>query len=133
LVVIAGFIGTRQGFGYADPLAASLVCLFIAYVGYSLFRGATSVLVDRGITLDTLLKVKETVNELGEDIKCHAVRGKTVGGKIFIDMHVTCKGDLQVEEAHKMTEIIEKKLKEEIKEIQEVIIHIEPKEKQRSH
>ena len=108
LVVIAGFMVIRMGFGYADPLAASLVCLFIAYVGYSLFRGATSVLVDRGITLDTLLKVKETVSELGEDIECHAVRGKTVGDKIFIDMHVTCRGDLPVEEAHKMTEIIEK-------------------------
>ncbi len=129
LVVIAGFIGTRMGFGYADPLAASLVCLFIAYVGYSIFREATSVLVDRGITLDTLLKVKETVNELGEDIECHAVRGKTVGDKIFIDMHVTFRGDLSVEEAHKITEIIEKKLKDAIKGIQEVIIHIEPKEK----
>jgi len=129
LVVIVGFIGTKTGFGYADPLAASLVCLFIAYVGYSLFRGATSVLVDRGITLDTLLKVKEAVNELGEEIECHAVRGKTVGDKIFIDMHVTCRGDLPVEEAHKMTELIEKKLKDEIKEIREVIIHIEPKEK----
>lgn len=128
LVVIAGFIGTRTGFRYADPLAASLVCLFIAYVGYSLFREATSVLVDRGIALDTLLKVKETVNELCEDIECHAVRGKTVGDKIFIDMHVTCRGDLPVEEAHKMTEIIEKKLEDAIKGIQEVIIHIEPKE-----
>jgi len=130
LVVIVGFIGTGRGFGYADPLAASLVCLFIAYVGYSLFREATSVLIDRGITLDTLLKIKETVNELDEDIECHAVRGKTVGDKIFIDMHVTCKGDLAVEEAHKMTEMIEKKLKDTVKGIQEVIIHIEPKEEQ---
>jgi cation diffusion facilitator family transporter len=127
-VVIAGFVGTKTGLRYADPLAATLVCLFIAYVGYSIFRGATSTLVDQGITLDTLLKVKATVNGLSEDVECHSVRGKTVGDKIYIDMHVTFRGDLSVEQAHKITETIEEKLKETIKGTQEVIIHVEPKE-----
>ncbi len=132
IVVLAGFFGTKLGFQYADPLAATFVCLFIAYVGYSIFREATSVLVDRGISLGTLLKVKSTVNGLDEGVECHSVRGKTVGDKIYIDMHVTFRGDIPVEEAHKITEIIEEKLKEAVKGTQEVIIHIEPKEKQQN-
>jgi len=132
IVVLAGFFGTRLGFQYADPLAATFVCLFIAYVGYSIFREATSALVDRGISLDTLLKVKSTVNGIGEGVECHSVRGKTVGDKIYIDMHVTFRGDISVEEAHRITEIIEEKLKEGIKGTQEVIIHVEPKEKQQN-
>ncbi len=133
IVVLAGFFGTKLGFQYADPLAATFVCLFIAYVGYFIFREATSALVDRGISLETLLKVKSTVNGIREGVECHSVRGRTVGDKIYIDMHVTFRGDLSVEEAHKITEVIEEKLKQVVKGTQEVIIHIEPKEEQKSN
>lgn len=131
LVVIAGFFGTNMGFSYADSLAATLVCLLLAYVGCSLFKGAASMLVDRGITLDTLMKVKDTVNVLSEEVECHNVRGKTVGDKIYIDMHITVKGDLSVEQSHRITEVIEKKLKQVIKGTEEVIIHVEPSRKLR--
>lgn len=131
LVVIAGFFGTNIGFLYADSLAATLVCLILAYVGCSLFKGAASMLVDRGITLDTLMKVKDTVNGLSEEVECHNVRGKTVGDKIYIDMHITVKGDLSVAQSHRITEVIEKKLKQVIKGTEEVIIHVEPSRKLR--
>jgi cation diffusion facilitator family transporter len=131
LVVIAGFFGTNMGFLYADSLAATLVCLILAYVGCSLFKGAASMLVDRGITSDTLMKVKATVNGLSEEVECHNVRGKTVGDKIYIDMHITVKGDLSVEQSHRITEVIEKKLKQAIEGTEEVIIHVEPSRKPR--
>lgn len=131
LVVITGFFGTNIGFSYADSLAATLVCLLLAYVGWSLFKGAASMLVDRGIALDTLMKVKATVNGLSEEVECHSVRGKAVGDKIYIDMHITVKGDLSVEQSHKITEVIEKKIKQVIKETEEVIIHVEPLRKLR--
>lgn len=126
LVVIAGFFGTNMGFLYADSLAATLVCLILAYVGCSLFKGAASMLVDRGITLDTLMKVKATVSGLSEEVECHNVRGKAVGDKIYIDMRITVKGDLSVEQSHRITEVIEKKLKQAIEGTEEVIIHVEP-------
>lgn len=126
LVVIAGFFGTNFGFSYADSLAATLVSLILAYVGFSLFKGAASMLVDQGITLDTLMKVKATVSGLSEEVECHNVRGKAVGDKIYIDMHITVKGDLSVEQSHRITEVIEKKLKQIIKGTEEVIIHVEP-------
>lgn len=131
LVVIAGFFGTNMGFSYADCLAATVVCLLIAYIGFSLFKGAASILVDRGVTLDTLMKVKATVNGLSEEVECHNVRGKMVGGKIYLDMHITVKGDLSVEQSHRITEVIEKRLKQVVKGTEEVIIHVEPTRKLR--
>lgn len=130
IVVIVGLFGARSGFGYADPLAAVLVCLFMAYVGFSIFRKATAILMDRGVTPSTLSKIEETVDGFKEDVRCHSVRGKTAGDGIYIDMHVTFRGDCSVEEAHAITDQIEKRLKKRIKEIREIIIHIEPQEKQ---
>jgi cation diffusion facilitator family transporter len=131
IVVIAGFFGTNMGFSYADSFAATLVCILIAYVGCSLFKRAASTLIDRGIPLDTLMKVRATVDGLSEEVECHKVRGRVVGDKIYIDMHVTVKGDMSVEKSHGITEIIEKELKRGIKGIEEVFIHVEPSRKPR--
>lgn len=133
IVVVVGFVGIRIGIRYADSFAAAIVCLLIAFVGYSIFRQATETLVDRGITLDALSKIKTTVNEMSKEIECHSVRGKTVGDKIYVDMHVTLKGDMSVERAHEMTEIIEERLKETVEGLEEVIIHVEPEDKGKRH
>lgn len=132
-VVVVGFVGIRVGIGYADSLAATIVCFLIAFAGYSIFRKATETLVDRGITLDTLSEIKSTVNGVSKGIECHSVRGKTIGGKIYVDMCITLKGDMSVEKAHKMTEIIEERLKETVDGLEEVIIQVEPKGKHRKH
>jgi len=130
-VVIAGFVSIKIGFVYADPIAAILVCGFIAYVGISLFKKTTSVLVDRGIPKDVISHIKKITEEMGKDVECHSVRGRVVGEKMFVDMHVTVMGNLSIEEGHRITETLEEKLKKEIKGIQEVIIHIEPIEGRR--
>jgi len=133
VVVVIGFIGIRIGVRYADSFAATVVCLLIAFVGYSIFRQATDTLVDRGITLDALSKIKSTVNGMNKGIECHSLRGKTVGDKIYVDMHVTLKGGTSVERAHEITEIIEGKLRKTVEGLEEVIIHVEPEAKEKRH
>ncbi len=131
LVVIAGFVGTILGVLYADAVAAIIVCSFIVYVAASLFRGNVNMLVDRGVSREILARIKNITNtSCGEGVDCHLVRGKVVGGKIFVDMHITVKGDLSVEESHRITTILETKLKEEVKGTEEVIIHIETRGEQ---
>lgn len=133
VVVVVGFIGIRIGIRHADSFAAAMVCLLVAFVGYSIFKQSAETLVDRGITLDALSKIKSTVNGMSKGIECHSVRGKTIGEKIYIDMHITLKGDVSVEKAHKMTEIIEEKLKNTVDGLEEVIMHIEPEDKRKKH
>jgi cation diffusion facilitator family transporter len=128
LIVIASFIGTSLGVLYADSIAAIIICGIIAYMAVSLFRSSTRILVDQGVSSDILAKIRSITNGVcGDEVACHAVRGKVVGDKLFVDMHVTVKGELSVEESHRITETIERRLKEEIKGTEEVIIHTEPR------
>lgn len=128
LVVIAGFIGTLLGVLYADSIAAIIICFIIAYVAASLFRSSTKILVDQGVSNEILAKIRSITNGVcGDEMACHAVRGRIVGDRLFVDMHVAVKGELSVEDSHKITETIERRLKEEIKGTEEVIIHTEPR------
>ncbi len=126
VVVILGFIAVRLGFGYADALAAIGICVFMGYIGVSLFRENMGVLMDRGISQEVLTKIRDITQQIGKGVDCHCIRGRTVGGQIYLDMHVTLDGGISVEEAHRITEKIERRLKEEIKGVREAIIHVEP-------
>jgi len=130
VVVIAGFIGLGTGLSYADSLAAILVCLIIAYAGLRLFRENVGSLVDRGVDRSIISRIEKVSCGMDESVNCHSVRGKVVGNKIFIDMHLTVKSDTSVEEAHRIAEILERKLKKEIEGTEEVIVHVEPQDRQ---
>lgn len=128
LVVIIGLIGTEMGYAYADPVAAVIVCSIIAFIGISMFKKASSVLVDRGISQDTIYEIEAVAKSIKKDIGFHSIRGRIVGDKIYVDMHVTINGNKSVKYAHSIADLLEKELKKRIEGIEEVIIYIEPKE-----
>lgn len=126
LVVIAGFLGSAYGFPLADSLAALVVCIILGYVGVSLFLRSTDVLVDRGISLQTVEQIRDVVNSLDLNVDSHDIRGRKVADKMYVDMHMTVRGDMPLEQAHRITEIIEHQLRRRIRGTEEVFIHIEP-------
>jgi len=58
-----------------------------------------------------------------------SIRVRKLGFYYFIDLHVEVPPDMSVGESHKIATEIEKRIKERVKDIHEVIIHIEPCEK----
>lgn len=126
ITVIAGLLSVELGIAYADPVAALIVSGLIAYAGYSIFREATSILVDRGLTSEMLAKIKGVAEEV-RGVKCHSIRGRAIGDRIFLDMHVDVEGDLHVTKAHALTEHVEQRLKQKIREIEDVVLHVEPR------
>lgn len=127
-VVLTGLVGLQLGIGYADSAAAIVVSLLISHVAISLFRRTASVLADQGISPAFVRRIRTLTRDEARGISCHAVRGKVVGDKIYIDMHVTVKGDLPVKKAHDISNELESRLKAEIPSVEEVIIHVEPAE-----
>jgi divalent metal cation (Fe/Co/Zn/Cd) transporter len=82
--------------------------------------------VDRGVSLDILSKVKYIAEGLYDDITCHNVRGRRIGNKVFLDMHLSVGGELSVERGHIIAEHITNKLKECIEGLEDVLVHVEP-------
>ena len=56
----------------------------------------------------------------------HNVNTHESKGKMFSDLHVMVDRDINLSEAHKISEIIEQKIQENIPEIEHVTIHLEP-------
>jgi len=61
---------------------------------------------------------------------CHKIRTRgRPSDDIYVDLHVEVNPDMHVDNAHKISYMIEEALKKGITEITDVVVHIEPREK----
>ena len=73
--------------------------------------------------LDDLVKKLATVDGVKE---VHEISTVFTGGKYYITLHACVNPELSVEEAHKIAEVIERRLQAEVKPLENVTVHIEP-------
>ncbi|MEA1943845.1 MAG: cation diffusion facilitator family transporter [Euryarchaeota archaeon] len=127
--VSAGILGNYLGFHFLDPAAGILVSLFIFRSGYEILKDSIKVLLDASIDYESLNRIRELASETHGVRKIHSLKARSSGKFIFIELEIeTNLRDL--ERAHQLSGKIEKKIKSEMKNVDRVLIHIEPEEKE---
>lgn len=130
VAVIIALVVIKLGYPILDPIATIFISVFIAYTGYGIVRHGSAVLCDTAAIWD----VKKIVNiVLGiKGVKtCHKIRTRGRPDDIHIDLHVQVSPDMHMDEAHKISYLIEEAIKKMIPEVTDVVVHMEPKEKEK--
>ncbi len=123
--VIIGLIFMKLGFMRADTIVGAVVGILVARAGIRILREAADVLADRK-QVDTA-KIKEIVCSIDNVVDCHRIRTRGTNSHIFIDLHVTVKPELSVNDGHTIAHVAEERLKASIKAaVVDVVVHIEP-------
>ena len=131
-VVIVGLIGVaiaRSTAGLhwmseADAIAAMVVAVIVVYVSANLGWRTIQALLDtapKGVSE----KIVKSVARMKGVQDCHAVRIRASGASWFVDLHVTMDGNRPLNEAHALTEKIERKVQEFLPD-SDVTVHVEP-------
>ena len=126
VVVLIGIIGTMFGIHYLDAVAAVVVALMIAKISWDLGWSAVTELVDTGLAPDELNNVRETIKSVGGVRDIHMLRTRKHGGQAVADVHVLVDPTVSVSEGHMISLLVEQRLKNEIDEITDVTVHIDP-------
>lgn len=71
-------------------------------------------------------KIHELVSSVNGVKGVHNISTYSSEGKIFASLHVMVDREISLEQAHKISEVIEEKIQKEISEIDHVTIHLEP-------
>ncbi len=111
-----------------DPVISFFLTIIILLTGIKIFIQESKILVDTQIDKGQREKIEKIIKETEGAQYAHDIRTRKSGGKIFVDFHLSLTKDYNLQAAHELTEILEKKIKEEIKEVEEVFIHLEPRE-----
>ncbi|NVN96761.1 cation transporter [Candidatus Nomurabacteria bacterium] len=129
---VAAFIGITfalimgKGYESADDWAALFAAGFILYNCYLIFRPALGEVMDEHTHDDVAVRIKELSKGVKGVIDTEKCFIRKTGMKYHIDLHITVNGDISVREGHDISHILKDKIKLEMPEISNVLIHIEP-------
>lgn len=107
-----------------DPAASVVVGLFIFHAAYEIFKENSGVLLDKAV-VDSQ-KVREIVFEFPEVKDIHKIRSRGRIDEMYIELHIMTEPSMSVEESHLLIHSIEDKMREELSENTQVIVHFEP-------
>lgn len=107
-----------------DSIASLVVAGVILLSSYEIFKSTTSILVDSAIVDDK--DIEKIIKSIDIVRGVHNIRSRGSENDIHIDMHILVDPNTSVEDSHKLAHDIEIKIKEELNENAQVIVHIEP-------
>lgn len=124
LSVIGTLISIKLGFPMLDTIVALVIAVFIGHAVFDILKDTSSVLCDKAPIVSD--KIKDICVEISGVRECHMIRTRGRPDDIHVDLHVVVSPGMHVDKAHEITETIEKKLKERVSGVTDVVVHIEP-------
>jgi len=126
LGVILGFVVVKMGYPLADPIIALLITGLIVLTGLEIMKESSKILLDKALIEESVIrKLAESVDGV---CNCHRVRTHGSPGEMYVDLHIGVDAALSVDAAHKVGEAVEDKIKSSIQGVQDVVVHMEPKD-----
>ena len=123
-ISIALFFG--KGYETADDWAALLASLFIVYNAYLIFRPALGEIMDEHLHDDIIDEIRAQCTKVEGVIATEKCKVRKMGMHYIVDLHVIVQKDLTVFEGHQIAHNVKDALMNDIPDIADILIHIEP-------
>ena len=123
-ISIALFFG--KGYETADDWAALLASLFIVYNAYLIFRPALGEIMDEHLHDDIIEEIRLQSIKVEGVIATEKCFVRKMGMLYIVDLHVIVQKDLTVFEGHEIAHKVKDALMNDIPDIADILIHIEP-------
>lgn len=126
IVVLIGIAGAQMGMPILDPIAAIIVALMIAKIGYDLSYHSALELVDTALDPEVVEQIKSKILENEDVLEMHMLRTRRMGHTSLVDVHILVQPKLSVSEGHHISDDVERSLIESFDDINDVTVHIDP-------
>jgi len=126
IIVFIGIAGTMIGFPWLDALAAMGVSLMIAHIGWSLGKPCVNELLEQGLADHRIREIETIILSVNGVHSLHKLRSRYMGEQALMDVHIVVDPYISVLEGHDIGETVRQRLINEIEEISDVLVHIDP-------
>ncbi len=124
-LVIAIYI---PGWEFVDLIGAVIVSVILFKVSANFIYDAFSVMTDKAAP-DIIVETLEKIAKKNPEIKdIHKIRTRYTGNDVCVDLHLEFDPDMKISQAHSIAGALKQEMLDEIPEIVDIIIHIEPAE-----
>jgi len=127
IAVIIGITAAHYGHSWADPLAGSLVAMFIFYTGYETIKDSTDGILTTVPSPELQTIIMQCTEQIPEILCADTMRVHYFGQKYTLIMTICLDGKLTVEKGDKIADKLEILLHQNMPKLIAVNIHYHPK------
>lgn len=126
LVGVSGAMLLGGSWSILDPIAATIVSVFIAKVAYNLLMPSLEELLERSLPKEVEQRILDIILSVDGVSSPHHLRTRRIGNAYAIEVHIRMDGDMTLAQSHVVTTTVERLLKQEFGDSTHVGIHTEP-------
>jgi len=127
-VVLVGVLGSWIGYPVVEGLAGALISVLIIRVGLELSWSGLLVLLDAVENPDTLIDVKNQAESVHGVVEAKHIRMRRSGPFCLGEVTILVPQGLDVDKAHRLSHLVEDKVREGVPSLESLVVHIEPME-----
>ncbi len=117
-----------KGYETADDWAALVASGVILYNSYLIFRPALGEIMDEHVYEDIVEEIRKEAKDVKGVIDTEKCYIRKSGMKYHVDLHVIVNAKITVSEGHRIAHDLKDHLKNQIPQLADVLIHVEPDE-----
>jgi len=128
VIVVIGILGSMAGLHYLDAIAAIGVAVMIVKISWDLTWHSVSELIDTGLEPERIDAIRQSILNVDGVKALHILRSRRMGGDALVDVHIQVAPTISVSEGHHISEIVREQVIQEIDEVADVMVHIDPED-----
>lgn len=126
-LAVGGILIFGEHFAFLDPLGTVVVGFLILYTAFEIIRPTCGTLLDASGGERLTEEIKSLALSVEGVQSVHKIRTRPLGNALYgVDLHVMVNPEMVVRQAHHISHIIQDRLKEQLPQIVEATVHIEP-------
>jgi len=126
IVVFIAIGGSLLGITWLDQLAAVVVALMVARIGFTLIWDSLKELVDTALPQEEVTNIRATALTIPGVRDVHDLRSRRMANRTLLDIHLQVDPHISVSEGHEVGAWVARLLRNQYDHISDVIFHIDP-------
>ena len=113
---------------FLDRVGAAVVSIFILHAAWKIVWPGISELIDVGAPKEIQKNIYTVALKNKRVKEVHKIRTRYISTSIQVDLHIVVDGEISVREGHDIADDVRDRIVEEIAEVVDVVVHVDPPE-----
>jgi cation diffusion facilitator family transporter len=109
-----------------DVITALLVSIYIMFIAFRIFMQTNRDLMDGVDDEEIYRKIVDQANRVDGASNPHRIRVRKMAHLYLIALDIEVDGKIPLEEAHELSAEVEKNIRQNIQNVYDVLVHVEP-------
>ncbi len=129
VLVLISVLLSGTSFGFVESIVTVIISLLVIKIGLENVYMSILALMDVSPSKEMEKRVRETIEAVSGVVDYRDLRLRRAGPFILGEVTVTTHPKLNIEEAHEVADTVEKRVRENVPQIEHFVVHVEPQEK----